>query len=87
MSKSVEAEIKKITELAEAAFEKAKDQVAELANNAGILAYWGEYGNGETFYPEGTDINEHYLGWEGSQYADENGILTHGVWIASSSLC
>lgn len=83
-----EKEIREKTEAAEAIIERLKDEVALLADEGGVQAYWGEYGeNGQTYYPKGTDINDAYLGWRGSEYADENGILTEGIWISSSEMC
>lgn len=75
------------TRAAEDYIDSVKAEIAELADKAGVQAYWGEYGNGETYFPVGTDVQAEYLGWEGSEYADENGILTEGVWISSSSMC
>jgi hypothetical protein len=85
--KEIENLIREKTAAAEAYMESVKDEVAELADKAGVQAYWGEYGSGETYYPVGTDVNAEYIGWEASEYADENGILTQGVWISSSSMC
>lgn len=79
--------IREKTKAAEAQIEAIKDEIAELADQAGVQAYWGEYGSGETYYPVGTDVEEAYIGWQASQYADENGKLTEGLWIASSELC
>lgn len=73
---------------AERAIAILKREVAEIADEGGVTAYWGEYGeNGQTYYPAGTNVNDHYMGWRGSEYADENGILQQGVWISSSELC
>lgn len=81
---------KQITEKkknADVLIEQIKEEIATLADQGGIQAYWGEYGSGETYFPVGTDINAEYIGWEAREYADENGILTEGVWISSSSMC
>ena len=85
--KEIENLIREKTKAAEAYMEGVKAEVAELADKAGVQAYWGEYGSGETYYPVGTDVEAEYIGWEASQYADENGILTQGLWISSSSMC
>ena len=86
--KEIEALIRKKTKEAEQIIEKIKDEVAELADKGGVQAYWGEYGeNGQTYYPKGTDIEDNYLGWRASEYADEDGKLTEGMWISSSEMC
>lgn len=86
--KEIEKLIREKTAAAEAYAEAVKEEVAELADQAGVQAYWGEYGeNGQTYYPKGTNINDEYLGWRGSDNADENGILTQGIWISSSEMC
>lgn len=81
-------EIADKTKAAERFVETIKDEIARLADEGGVQAYWGEYGDGgQTYFPKGTDVEEHYLGWEGSQNADEDGKLTQGMWISSSSMC
>lgn len=86
--KEIENLIREKTKAAEAQMEIVKAEVADLADQAGVQAYWGEYGEGgQTYFPKGTDIRENYLGWEASEYADENGKLTEGMWISSSSMC
>ena len=86
--KEIENLIREKTKAAEAQMEKVKAEVANLADQAGVQAYWGEYGeNGQTYYPKGTNINDEYLGWRGSDAADENGILTQGIWVSSSEMC
>lgn len=85
--KQIEKEIREKVSEGEAFIEKLKDEIAELAEKGGVTAYWGEYGSGETYYPKGTDVEKHYIGWHASQYADDNGILTEGLWIASSEMC
>jgi len=85
--KEIENLIRAKTKAAEEYMEGVKAEVADLADKAGVQAYWGEYGSGETYYPVGTDVEAAYIGWEASQYADENGLLTQGMWISSSSMC
>lgn len=86
--RNYEQEIREKTEAAERFVESVKDEIARLADEGGVTAYWGEYGDGgQTYFPKGTDIEENYLGWEASEYADENGKLTKGMWISSSSMC
>lgn len=81
-------EIKERTQEAERFISAMKEDIARLADEGGVQAYWGEYGDGgQTYFPKGTDIEENYLGWEASEYADENGKLTEGMWISSSSMC
>ena len=74
--KEIENLIREKTKAAEAYMEGVKAEVAELADKAGVQAYWGEYSSGETYYPKGTNINNEYLGWRGIDAADENGIVT-----------
>ena len=86
--KQIEKEIREKVSKGEDFIEKLKDEIAELADKGGVTAYWGEYGtSGETYYPKGTDVEAHYIGWQASQYADDNGILTEGLWISSSEMC
>lgn len=81
-------EIQELTKAAEEYVETVKDQIAALADEGGVQAYWGEYGeNGQTYYPKGTDIEEYYLGWRASEYADAEGKLTQGIWVSSSEMC
>ncbi|UTY64375.1 hypothetical protein ENTB45_194 [Enterobacter phage Entb_45] len=62
----------------------------QLMDQYGISMSRGDYGNGETYYPKGTNAEDNYI-----EYAcrtmdyelDENGNLTEGVWISSSEMC
>lgn len=86
--RNYDKEIHELTKAAEEYVETVKDQIAALADEGGVQAYWGEYGeNGQTYYPKGTDIEEYYLGWRASEYADEEGKLTQGIWVSSSEMC
>lgn len=80
-------EIEEKTRHAEKVIAELKLEVELLADAGGVKAYWGEYGSGETYYPVGTNIHDEYIGWEASEYADENGLLTQGLWISSSAMC
>lgn len=88
MDKSViEKEIREKTKAAEAYMQSVKEEIAILADKARVRAYWGEYGSGETYYPVGTDVQAEYIRWQTSDITDENGLLTEGIWIASSDMC
>lgn len=65
-------------------------KATKIADEYGICAYRGEYGNGETYYPKGTNAEENYI----DRYAEENGIdidengnITEGFWVSSSEMC
>lgn len=61
-----------------------------LMDKYGISMSRGDYGNGETYYPKGTNAENNYI-----EYAcdcngydrDADGNLTEGVWISSSEMC
>lgn len=58
----------------------------ELADKFGIQFSTGDYGNGRTYYPVGTEkgwtTRERYYG----DY-DENDQTTEGFWVSSSDQC
>lgn len=75
----------------EALLEPVDEARAEaLMDKYNISMSRGEYGNGETYYPKGTNID-----YAGIDYAvrcngydtDESGNLTEGIWISSSEMC
>lgn len=93
----VETRIPLITDAAsarkaiEALLEPVDEGRAEqLMDQYGISMSRGDYGNGETYYPKGTNAEDNYI-----EYAcrtmdyelDENGNLIEGVWISSSEMC
>lgn len=84
--KEIRALIEKKTKEVEEIIENVKDEIAALADEGGVLAYWGEYGSGETYYPKGTDVEKYYISWHSEHYS-ENGKLTQGLWISSSEMC
>lgn len=93
----VETRIPLITDAAsarkaiEALLEPVDEARAEqLMDQYGISMSRGDYGNGETYYPKGTNPD-----YAGIDYAvrcngygvDEYGNLSEGIWISSSEMC
>lgn len=83
-------EIKERTQEAERFISAMKEDIARLADEGGVHAYWGEYGSGETYYPKGTNAEDNYLKWYCRDYdigLDDEGNLLRGAWVASSDMC
>lgn len=93
----IETRIPLVTDVASArkAIEVLLEPVDEaraeaLMDKYNISMSRGDYGNGEPYYPKGTNAEDNYI-----EYAcrtmdyglDENGNLTEGVWISSSEMC
>ena len=81
--------IREKTEEGEALIQKIKSEIEQLAEAGRTVAYWGEYGSGETYYSKG--YVEDNMEEDGTvDYIDfTNGSWGHepGSWIASSELC
>lgn len=80
---------KKVKEM-EQAQRKFRKEIEELCEQFQEQAWIGDYGNGETYYPTGTPVADHYIDFICEDYGvelDENGLTTRGVWISSSSMC
>lgn len=80
--------IKEKTKEGEALIEKIKGEIEELAEKGRTVAYWGEYGSGETYYSTGyVEDNKDIEGYV--DYIRFEGRSDHrpGTWIASSDLC
>ncbi|BAQ22791.1 hypothetical protein AU156_gp141 [Edwardsiella phage PEi20] len=75
----------------EALLEPVDEARAEqLMDKYGISMSRGDYGNGETYYPKGSNASEYYIEYACSCNGydlDGNGNLTEGVWISSSEMC
>lgn len=69
---------------------KFKDELEALCEEYKEQAWIGDYGNGETYYPTGTDAERSYIQDVCEDYGvelDENGLTTSGIWISSSQMC
>lgn len=63
----------------------------DLADQYGICAYMGEYGDGgKTYYPKGTNAEDNYITYpverDGVEI-DEDGNIKEGIWVSSSEMC
>ena len=65
-------------------------EIAGIADEYNFEAHIGDYGNGQTYYPAGTDVAENYLEHiadSNGVEVDENGWTTEGMWVSSSEMC
>lgn len=70
--------------------QKFRAEIEALCEQFQEQAWIGDYGNGETYYPTGTNAEEHYITYVCGDYdvdIDENGLTTEGLWISSSQMC
>ena len=85
--RNFDKEIQDKTSEADKLIAKLKKEIADLADEGRTTAYWGEYGNGETYYSKGyvedNKDNEEVEWLFGDDYAE----FEPGEWISSSSTC
>lgn len=84
--KSARAAVRAIAEAMEG---QLLGEIAGIADEYNFEAHIGDYGNGQTYYPAGTLIEENYL----ERVVHEQGIendghaITEGMWVSSSEMC
>lgn len=62
----------------------------QLMDKYNITMSRGEYGNGETYYPKGTNAEANGIGYTvrcNGYDVDIEGNLERGIWISSSEMC
>lgn len=74
---------------AEMDWNKAKKEIAKLAEEGHTKAYIGEYGQGETYYSKNYVKDQREKGWDDreAEWLFSGGHFTPGTWIASSETC
>lgn len=86
MSENYNKLIQEKTKEGEALIQKIKSEIEELAEAGRTVAYWGEYGSGETYYSKG--YVEDRIDADGEvDYINFAEYYEPGTWIASSELC
>lgn len=65
-------------------------EAENIADEMGVSFSTGDYGNGRTYHPKGTNAEDNGLEYYCSYYdveLDENGLTTEGAWVSSSEMC
>ncbi|QEG12616.1 hypothetical protein POTTS_4 [Klebsiella phage vB_KpnM_Potts1] len=65
-------------------------EAENIADEMGVSFSTGDYGNGRTYHPKGTNAEDNGLEYYCSCYdveLDENGLTTEGAWVSSSDMC
>lgn len=72
-----------------AATDEVEAAAMKIADLYGIQFSTGDYGNGRTYYPKGSNSDEYGLEYhcscEGVPIVD--GKLAEGIWMSSSEMC
>lgn len=65
-------------------------EAENIADEMGVSFSTGDYGNGRTYHPKGTNAEDNGLEYYCNDYdvdLDENGNMTEGHWVSSSDMC
>lgn len=70
--------------------EQIEAEAEAIADEMSVSFSTGDYGNGRTYYPKGTNAEDYGLGYYCRCYdvdLDENGNTVEGAWVSSSDMC
>ncbi|QGZ15154.1 hypothetical protein [Klebsiella phage PhiKpNIH-6] len=70
--------------------EQIEAEAEAIADEMGVSFSTGDYGNGRTYHPKGTNAEDNGLEFYCREYEvdlDENGNMTEGAWVSSSEMC